>query len=109
MGDFSAIVRLGLRDVLDSVQGGDVATVEAPTAAILDQLEAAAADVVVLDLDGADGAELAERIASRHPSVTVIGCSASSPVMRVFPAHHGGESYTTNLSPTQLVQTVLQP
>jgi DNA-binding NarL/FixJ family response regulator len=106
MGDFGAIVRLGIRDVLDS-EGDRVATQETPNDQIVPGLRVWPSDVVVIDLDSDGGAELAGRIASEFPAVKVIACSAGSPTMRVYPPHRNGESYTAELSPSVLIDAVL--
>ncbi len=107
MGDFGAIVRLGLRDVLDS-EGDRVATLETPNAKIVAGLTQRPPDVVVLDLDSPDGPCLAFRIASEFPAVKVLACSAVEPTMRVYPPFHNGESYTVDLNPEVLLSAVLE-
>jgi len=96
--------------VLDG-RGDQLSTIETPTARILPQLgdhqTHAQPDVVVLDLDHDEGADLARTIADQFPSIKVIACSADSPTMKVFPPFHSGESYDVALNPTQLIYTVL--
>jgi DNA-binding NarL/FixJ family response regulator len=106
MGDFGAIVRLGLRDVLDS-EGDRVATRETPNDQIVSGLLARPPDVVVLDLDSDDGPALASRIANEFPAVKVVACSALTPTMRVYPPFHNGESYAADLNPEILLDAVL--
>jgi len=105
IGDFGAIVRLGLREIFDAEEL-DLVAEEAVTGDILERLVAALPDVVMLDLD-TDGAEaLALHIAREFPAVKVIACSSMRPTMRVFPPFHYGESYLATLSPAVLVDAV---
>jgi DNA-binding NarL/FixJ family response regulator len=106
MGDFGAIVRMGIRDVLDG-EGDRVATRETPNHELVSGRRAWPTDVVVLDLDCEGGAALAGRIASEFPAVKVIACSAGTPTMRVYPPHRNGASYTAELSPSVLIDAVL--
>lgn len=103
MGDFGAIVRLGLWEIFEGTER-DVVAEETATADLMERLVAALPDVVVLDLD-TDGIEgLARRIALEYPAVKVIACSSAEPVMRIFPPFHRGESYLSELSPDLLVE-----
>lgn len=104
LGDFGAIVRLGLREVLE--EGQLLVAEEAPADEILDRLVVTLPDAVVLDLDIAHTPELAQRITHRFPALTVIACSSKHPEMRVFPPFHHGESYVSELSSQSLVEAV---
>jgi DNA-binding NarL/FixJ family response regulator len=104
MGDFGAIVRLGLWDILED--GGDLVTEETATSQVLDRLVATVPDVVVLDLDTAGVEQLARRIAVEFPAVKVIACSSVHPSMKIFPPFHHGESYVESLDPTRLVEAI---
>lgn len=106
LGDFGAIVRLGLREVLE--EGQLLVAEETPATQILDRLVRSLPDAVVLDLDVAGSADLAMRISQRFPSVTVIACSSKRPEMRIFPSFHHGESYVSELTSVSLVEAVGQ-
>lgn len=105
MGEFDAVVRLGLREIFDR-DGSDVTTDETATSNILDRLVETLPDVVLLDLDNDGIDELARQIACRYPAVKVIACSSAKPAMRIFPPFHHGESYVSDLSPALLVDAV---
>lgn len=104
LGDFGAIVRLGLRDVLEERQA--LVAEDAPADEILARLVGFMPDAVVLDLDVADTPHLAQRICERFPAVTIIACSSQRPEMRIFPPFHHGESYISELTPVSLVEAV---
>lgn len=104
LGDFGAIVRLGLREVLE--EGQLLVAEDAPADEILDRLVGTLPDAVVLDLDVARTPELARRISDRFPALTIIACSSKRPEMRVFPPFHHGESYVSELSSRTLVEAV---
>jgi DNA-binding NarL/FixJ family response regulator len=105
IGNFGAIARLGLREFLDE-QGFEVVAEDTVTARIVDRLTEFRPDVVVLDLDTADGETTAARIASDFPAVKVIACSSEEPTMRIYPPFHRGESYLSELTPSVLAETV---
>jgi DNA-binding NarL/FixJ family response regulator len=93
MGDFGALARAGLADILR----GEPVDVLSPDGNVLEQLRATLADVVVLDLDLEQSDELAHRIATDYPAVKVVACSTRHPTMRIYPAFHGGECYDDDL------------
>lgn len=97
MGDFDALYRLGLRDILDT---GSVELIEAPASGVLEQLVEARPDVVVLDDDKDDTNDLVAKIVHHFPAIRVIACSSEHPTMRVFPSFHRGEFYTRPLDST---------
>lgn len=105
LGDFSAIVRLGLRDIFTD-DGRNLVAEETQNDGILDRLLTVLPDVVVLDLDSNAGDGLARQIATDYPAVKVVACSSERPQMRVFPPFHHGESYVLELNPTSLVEVV---
>lgn len=100
-----AITRLGLRECFDD-EGVDVVAEEIDTTRLVDRMVDALPDVVVLDLDGAETEELAQDLAGRFPSVTVVACSTVTPQMRVFPPFHHGESYVSTLEPGSLMRAL---
>jgi DNA-binding NarL/FixJ family response regulator len=93
LGDFEAIVRLGLWNIF--AESGELVTEESSTTTLVDRLVDIAPDVVMLDLDASGVADLARTISIRFPTVTVIACSSATPRMRIYPPFHTGEYYTT--------------
>src|SRR4051794_9691293 len=80
LGEFGAVLRLGLRAVLadagcrvlaDGASGDELAAL----------LRSRRVDAVLLSLDAATGD--GPRLARRHPDARVIECSAERPVMRL--------------------------
>ncbi|MBW3605395.1 MAG: hypothetical protein KY460_10900 [Actinobacteria bacterium] len=104
LGDFGAIVRLGLREVLED--GQLLVAEDAPADEILERLVGTLPDAVVLDLDVAHTPQLARRISERFPAVTIIACSSKRPEMQIFPPFHHGESYVTELTSVSLLEAV---
>jgi hypothetical protein len=96
MGDFDALYRLGFAEILADQS---VELIESMGAGVLDQLVAARPDVVVLDQEKDDTENLVHRIVHNFPAIRVITCSSGGPTMRIFPAFHGGESYSRPLEP----------
>ena len=103
MGDFAALQRLGLEDIL---QHDGVELVEAPNPVVVLRLMDLLPDVVVLDSEAAGTGALIDLITHDFPRITVIACSSAVPVMRVFPSLHHGESYTTRLEPALLTSAI---
>jgi DNA-binding NarL/FixJ family response regulator len=94
VGPFGAIVRAGLDDLLRHpklhvfhADAGDL------WARLLTELP----DVVLLDLDAPGTRDIARRIATEFPALTVVACSSVDPTMRIYPRFHHGESYTRSL------------
>lgn len=107
IGEFGAIERLGIKELLDQ-EGCEVVAEEPTSDGLIERVLSALPDVVLIDLDGNGGAEIVEALTKRFPAVKVIACSSERPVMKVFPPFHHGESYSTRLSPPQLVAAVMQ-
>lgn len=103
MGDFSALHRLGIQEIL---RGDDIELVEAADADVVDRLVEALPDVIVLDLDQRDVLDLVDRIVHLFPTVKVVACSSARPMMRIFPPLHYGESYTSELDSTLLTDAI---
>lgn len=103
MGDFEALHRLGLEDIL-RVEG--IELMQAAGTDVLDQLLEALPDVIVLDLDKRTTGDLVHVIVHRFPRVKVVACSSSHPMMRVFPPLHYGEFYESDLDPALLTSAV---
>lgn len=100
MGDFGALVRAGLEEMLREM---NVEVLAAPSQGeILQRLLVTLPDVVVLDLDRPCTPRLADRIASDYPAVRIVACSAETPRLRVYPPFHHGECYERRLDPDQL-------
>ena len=102
MGDFSALHRLGLEDILtqDGIELMDAG------ADVLAHLLEALPDVIVLDLDTRATTDLVHVIVHRFPAVKVVACSSIRPTVRVFPPLHYGEFYETDLDPALLTSAV---
>src|SRR5688572_31013386 len=105
IGDFGVIARMGLRRLL-SDEGLDVLDAAGVRAGIIARLGEVEPDVVLLDLDAEEVPDLAARISSTFPAITVIACSSAEPIMRVFPSFHHGESYCAPLTPVLLAAAV---
>jgi AmiR/NasT family two-component response regulator len=105
IGDFGAVVGMGLRKLLDN-EGLDVLEAAGIRAGIIPRLSEVQPDVVLLDLDAEGVPDLAARISSAFPAVTVIACSSAEPIMRVFPPFHHGESYCAPFTPVLLAAAV---
>jgi DNA-binding NarL/FixJ family response regulator len=103
MGDFSALHRLGLEDIL-RVDG--IELMDAAGSDVLARLLEALPDVIVLDLDKRATGHLVQEIVHRFPAVKVVACSASHPTLRIFPPLHYGEFYETHLDPALLTSAV---
>jgi chemotaxis response regulator CheB len=102
MGDFSALHRLGLEDILrqDGIELMDAG------ADVLGRVLEALPDVIVLDLDKHATTDLVHVIVHRFPAVKVVACSSIRPTVRVFPPLHYGEFYETDLDPALLTSAV---
>jgi DNA-binding NarL/FixJ family response regulator len=105
IGDFGAIARLGLRELLDE-QGFELVAEEEAAENLMDRLTEARPEVVVLNLDEAEDLVTAARIAAHFPAVKVIACSSTEPTMRIYPPFHHGESYVSELSRDLLAEAV---
>lgn len=103
MGDFSALHRVGLEDIL---RADGIELVATTSADLLGRLVEVLPDVIVLDLDLADTPALVDRIVHQFPRVKVLACSAEQPMMRVYPPLHYGESYQSDLDPAQLTSAI---
>lgn len=99
MGDFDALRRLGLEDIV-AAHGAQLVTTTGRD--LLDDLVAALPDVVVLDLDKPETVGLARTITKTFPAVRVVACSSAHPRMRIYPPRHYGEFYDSALEPEQL-------
>lgn len=98
IGDFGPIVRIGLRELLETNRLEVVADRQPPLSGVIARVTDARPDVVILNLDEPDTPVIAERISTTFPAIKVISCSPDEPVMRVFPAFHHGESYEADMS-----------
>jgi DNA-binding NarL/FixJ family response regulator len=103
MGDFGAMVRVGLEAILADQQ---VEVVQVNGQDLLTRVIEAVPHVVVIDLDRVDSDELARQLCTHYPSLTVVACSSAHPTMRVFPPFHHGESYTSRLDADMLRRLV---
>jgi hypothetical protein len=105
MGDFGALHRLGFDAILSSA---NLEVIEVCGDDLVERLVQSLPDVVVLDLDQEDAAAIIGRIVRDFPSVQVVACSSTRPMMKVFPKFHGGESYTTGLAESWQFSKVVQ-
>jgi len=103
MGDFGAMVKAGLEAILSDQQ---VDVMQANGQDLMARVVEAMPHVVVFDLDREDSDELAMRLCTCYPSLTVVACSSAHPTMRVFPPFHHGESYTSQLDAEMLRELV---
>jgi hypothetical protein len=103
MGDFSALHRLGLEDIL-RVDG--IELISTTGSDVLGRVLEALPDVIVLDLDKRTTLDLVHVIVHRFPAVKVVACSARHPMMRIFPPLHYGEFYESDLDPVLLTSAV---
>jgi len=104
MGDFSALHRLGLKDIL---RGDGVELMETAGMGVVGRLVEKLPDVVVLDLDEGATMRLVDQIVHQFPAVKVVACSSRRPRMRIFPPLHYGEFYESDLNPALLTSAVL--
>jgi DNA-binding NarL/FixJ family response regulator len=103
MGDFSALHRLGLEDIL-RVDGIELISTAGND--VLGRVLEALPDVIVLDLDKRNTLDLVHVIVHRFPAVKVVACSARHPMMRIFPPLHYGEFYESDLDAVLLTSAV---
>lgn len=97
------VLRRGLTEAL--LERGHLVAVErTATAGLLVRLASDCPDVVVVPQELGDG-DLPRRLCARFPSMTVLAVSPQHPTIRVFPSHHGGESYETELGLDELLAT----
>ena len=104
IGEFGAIFRAGLADLLAEAGCDIVADHRPVNGGILEQLVDQQPDVVLLDLDNPGTEAVSRALSSFFPALTVIACSSAELQMRVYPPFHGGESYLSQLSPDQLIR-----
>lgn len=105
IGEFGAIVRRGLKDVL--AEGGcEVVAEDTTDQVLLRRLVDAFPDVVVVDLDRVDREVVVHQVCAVFPAMKVVAFSADESTMRIFPAFHGGESYSSSLSATRLLEAI---
>lgn len=119
IGDFGAVARMGLLDILADEGLEVVGRAESPESpggtgerdrpgseGIVRLVNEVRPDVVVLDLDGESALEEAVQITSAFPAIKVVACSSEEPVMQVFPPFHHGESYLSQLTRAHLAQAL---
>jgi len=107
IGDFGAVARLGLLDLLAEEGLEAVGHAESrKRPGIIPLVNEVRPDVVVLDLDDEAALEVAVQITSEFPAIKVVACSSEEPVMQVFPPFHHGESYLSQLTRAHLAQAL---
>lgn len=97
---FDALFALGLRDLLQD-DGVEVISTN------LDEPDGVARviplpDVVLLNSERVATERIVAELVSRYPEITVITCSSGVAQMRVYPSHHGGESYCCALEAVEI-------
>lgn len=109
IGQFGAVMRLGLLGVLADAQIECVAEDEddPPESALLHRLDAAAPDAVVVDWDDRRYEAVAASVLARRPDVTVVACSSERLFMRVVPGRQDRNVYESKLSAQGLVEAVM--
>ena len=106
VGDFGAIVRLGLMGVLSDADINCVGEASPPGDGLLERLDGAEPDAVVVDWDDRRYEAVAASVLARRPSVTVIACSDERLSMRVVPGRQDHGVYESRLSAQGLVEAV---
>lgn len=118
VGDFGAIVRLGLVGVLGdadidcvgevpvAVLGGNATPDHVAGGGLLQRLDRSEPDAVVVDWDDRRYEAVAASVHARRPSVTVIACSDERLSMRVIPGRQDRDVYESRLSAQGLVEAV---
>jgi AmiR/NasT family two-component response regulator len=96
IGEFGDIATMALRHLLE--EEGLTVVGEAAGAEIMPLVDEVRPDVLLLDHDDPATDGIAAQVCDRLPAVTVIAWSADEPLMRVFPARHGGESHVSLLT-----------
>ncbi|BEP13949.1 hypothetical protein acdb102_22600 [Acidothermaceae bacterium B102] len=103
MGDFGALIRVGLADLL---QDEHIRLLETMNEDLLAGLLTTLPDVVLIDLDHDDSDGLAYQIAAEYPAVRIIACSTTQSTMRVYPPFHHGEWHESPLEADTLSEEV---
>jgi DNA-binding NarL/FixJ family response regulator len=103
MGDFGALIRVGLEDLLRDEHIRLLATMNSD---LLDGLLTTLPDVVLIDLDHEDSDDLAYQISALYPAVRIIACSTIQSTMRVYPPFHHGEWHESALEAETLADEV---
>lgn len=96
---FDALFAAGLRDIFGA---GVVELCRPGAVGVAARLDRCLPDVVLLNAACAATPEAVGDIVRRHPSVTVITCSANEPFMHVYPPFHQGEWYRAMLDPGEI-------
>lgn len=108
VGEFGAVMRLGLVGVLADARIECVAEQRsgARRRGLLQRLDDAHPDAVVVDWDDRRYEAVAASVLARRPEVTVIACSSERLALRVLPGQQGLAPYETRLSAQGLVEAV---
>lgn len=102
IGEFGAIATLGLRQMLE--EGCEIVAEGTEWSDIARRVREMSPDVVVVDADSTPAFADARRLIRQMPGLTLIGCSLLEPTLHVISSR--GESYTTELSPSSLLDAV---
>ncbi|MFW6599997.1 hypothetical protein ACQBAU_13250 [Propionibacteriaceae bacterium Y2011] len=100
---FDSLFALGLRDILTD---DDVEFCGSGRDGVVARLRRTVPDVVLLNSALPTTPEVVAQLVHHHPGITVITCSSDEHVMRVYPAHHSGESFHRPLEATEIGRQV---
>ncbi len=106
VGDFGAILRLGLMGVLSDADIDCVGEAATAGEGLLQRLDGSQPDVVVVNWDDQRYEAVAASVLARRPAVTVIACSNDRLSMRVVPGRQDRGVYESSLSAQGLVEAV---
>ena len=106
VGDFGAIVRLGLMGVLSDAAIDCVGEASTPGEGLLQRLDGSTPDVVLVNWDDRRYEAVAASVLARRPAITVIACSNDRLSMRVVPGRHDRGVYESRVSAQGLVEAV---
>lgn len=105
VGEFGAVMRLGLLEVLADARIECVGE-RSVQPDLLARVEATAPDAVLVDWDDRRSEAVMASVQTRLPTVTVIACSSDRLAMRVVPGRVDRVAYESELSTSGLVEAV---
>ncbi len=108
--DDHAIVRDGLRRLLDSAEGIEVVAVAADGAGAIEAANGATVDVVLMDLSmpGMDGVEATRSLSVTHPTIKVVVLTTFADQRRIMDALSAGAAgyLLKDASPDEIIAAV---
>ncbi len=102
---FMSFASLGLTELLQDA-GYELVGEATKSNSLADRLATDPAEVVIFDLDGSFRREGVTALARTHPAIKLIGISAASSQMQIYPPFHNGEHSTTELGSDELIAAV---